>query len=378
MRVGAVCINKLREKKYFYNIDFLRLIFTVLIVYYHILHANIMSYTDSAEVYNSLADLNQGASCLTICFFVISGFFLGREVLKRDESFTQFAVRKIGRLWPVLAVYCLIILIFFDHNFYTAIMNSLFLQGIGLTQHYMGIIWFISPLFWTLLFYFALSKCIKKKRNLNLLIAVISYFSFVIILTYNNFRMSRDTAYGAFCLMELEALGCMGAGWLVAAALDKFYSFEYIKNFKYKKYQSALMFVVSTAAELFSFYAIGTYCLYYKKAYDNVFIIVVSICILLVSFTAKRGLFSFIFDNKVFAFCGKYTYSIFAMQQISFYIMARTLWSNTSYVVSHPYITIILSLLVSVILGIATYYIIEKPAAKLISSFSKKLFKKSK
>lgn len=371
-------INKLTDTKKFYNIDFLRFVFCIVIVYYHILHSNIISYTASSSFYENLAAQSNFAGGLVICFFILSGFFLYKSYIRRPDMPTgEFVLKKIARLWGVLALYTVITAVFFKSGVYTSIMNVLFLQSVGLSSNQTGINWFVSPLFWTLIFYFVLAKCVKKERIMNLVTAVLSYFSFVIVLTYNGFKLSRDTAYGVFSLSELTAVGCIGAGWLIAAALNHFYSLDAIKNFEYTKRRRAALFLASSALEIGCAAVLGVFMFWREKAGDNIFIIVICFSILLVCCVGRNGILSRLLDRKFFGFFGRYTYSIYIMQQLAFYILQKTLWKNTDFVVNHAYRAIALSLLVSAALGIIVYYVCEKPTSKLINSFAGKLFPKN-
>ena len=62
---------------------------------------------------------------------------------------------------------------------------------------------------------------------------------------------------------------------------------------------------------------------------------------------------------------GKYSYSIYVMQQLSFYWLRKSLWKYSS-LLDNVGLTITLSLLFSFIVGVLTYYLIEKPGRKLI------------
>lgn len=65
--------------KYFYNIDCFRFIFSLIIVYFHILHANIMKFvenTPSMQNYEYLAKISSNSYLIVECFFIIAGFFL--------------------------------------------------------------------------------------------------------------------------------------------------------------------------------------------------------------------------------------------------------------------------------------------------------------
>lgn len=54
--------------------------------------------------------------------------------------------------------------------------------------------------------------------------------------------------------------------------------------------------------------------------------------------------------------------------------LQKTLWQNSSFVQDHALRCLALSLVIVVIAGIAVYYIVEMPSAKLFKMMEKKLF----
>ena len=54
------------------------------------------------------------------------------------------------------------------------------------------------------------------------------------------------------------------------------------------------------------------------------------------------------------------------MQQISFWILQKTLWKTQ--IIENVSICILISLIFSVILGVVTYYFIEKPGYEFLIS----------
>lgn len=155
---------KMINDKY-HNVEFLRFIFALIIVYFHILHNNIMRFIGSNQDYVTLAQLSNKAGYIVECFFIISGYFLYKNLNNLNSIETpKFIWKKFVRLWPVLVFSLIIEVLFFRLNIYTAIFNSVFLQCIGLSLDYKGINWYISPLFWTLIFYYAVFKNFDNKK----------------------------------------------------------------------------------------------------------------------------------------------------------------------------------------------------------------------
>lgn len=64
-----------RKMEKYHNIEFLRFVFSVIIVYFHILHGNIMKYIGSNYDYKTLQILSDNAGWIVECFFIISGYF---------------------------------------------------------------------------------------------------------------------------------------------------------------------------------------------------------------------------------------------------------------------------------------------------------------
>ena len=59
-----------------YNIEFIRFVFALCIIYFHLLHSFIMPYTEDSALYQHLADQARYAKYIVECFFLMSGYFL--------------------------------------------------------------------------------------------------------------------------------------------------------------------------------------------------------------------------------------------------------------------------------------------------------------
>lgn len=209
----------LEEKRYF-NIDFLRFFFAIGIVYFHILHSNIMGSVGNILLYTTLSKLSNNAGVIVECFFIIAGIFLHKSLEKSSDcSYVEYIYAKICRLWPVLAFSWLLEVMFFGCKPATAFINSFFLQCVGVTVDYKGINWFISPYFWAILFYAGVMKAVSKKVAM-LVIAIIVYFSYVANIKYCNGGFGRETVYGLLNLGMMRALAGIGLGMLLCSLLE--------------------------------------------------------------------------------------------------------------------------------------------------------------
>lgn len=208
------------RKKMLYNVEFLRFVFSVIIVCFHILYSNIMPYVNGNMTYDAIKPMIGNAGLIVECFFIMSGYFLFMTYWKKpDLSFLEFAIKKVFRLGPVLAFSILIGCFFFKQKIIPSTFNILFLQCIGISLEYKGINWYISPLFWALLFYFALLKNFESKK-VNVFIAVVVYFSYLVNISSTNGGFGRETVWGVVNLGLARALAGVGFGYLLGTLLN--------------------------------------------------------------------------------------------------------------------------------------------------------------
>ena len=345
-----------------YHIELLRFIFSVIIVYYHILHANIMNNVGTAaEQYKALNTSCDYAWMIVECFFILAGFFLYFSFWRNPEqSFGSFVQKKIARLWPVLAFSVILGIIFFKQKIGVQIFNLFFLWNVGIGKAYGGINWYISPYFWTMLFYFGLLKCVKQKKSQNLIIAILVYFSYVIT---NQNGFGRETIDIGISLAMIRAVASIGMGYLLAVITESFEPF--LQALAENKTKDIIFRIFVSVLEIICCACLTIHFLYKKYAYNAQFIVIIEFSILLLCLVSKKGILSILFNHKYFDI-GKYSYSIYVMQQTIFWALQRSFW-KTSIVQSNIPATIILSLVICVISGIIVYKFIEKPFGKLLS-----------
>lgn len=363
----------MKNKGKFYNIEFIRFLFSAIIIYYHLLHDNLIRVTDGGTAFlNDLAYDCEFASSIVECFFILGGYFLFVSYSKKPNlSIKEFTYNKIARLWPVLFVTVVIGILFFGESEINGVYNLLFLQCIGVSLNYQGITWYISPFFWAIIFYFVLLKCAKNKRKCNILIGVISYFSYVMLV--NRF-FGRETVHDVVSLGLVRALGGIGLGYLIGVIVNSIQNMPSVKNFKGTKFQNFLITAVISIAETASLALLLRHFFLKEQTTGNHFFVVIMFSILLVCMINGKGILSRICNNKFFGFAGKYAYSIYMMQQVSFWILKKTIWQDTAYIEQHALRSIAVSLIFSIVVGIITYYVIEKPATAGLKKLGGKLF----
>ena len=233
---------------------------------------------------------------------------------------------------------------------------------IGLSLEYKGINWYISPLFWASLFYYAVIKVLEPKKA-NVLIAVIVYFSYLVNISSCNGGFGRETVYGIVNLGLTRALAGIGLGYLIGVGIETFQTIGF--NYKNKHTKRGKIAVLTMVELIICIFFVYYFLL--GGQYQNKFIVVILFSVLLISFLLRGGMVSRELNRPVFSLLGKYAYSIYVMQQISFWILQKTLWRTN--IVGRVGLCICVSLLFSILVGVITYYMIECPFSKLYLNF---------
>lgn len=339
------------------NIDFLKFIFTIIIVYYHILHASIMYCAGDDPVYLRLQSANAGAGIIVEMFFIIAGFFLYTSIRKGLPSTMEFVLSRFFRLWPVLFFSIVTAMLINKDLNYPSLLNAFFLQCIGISLDYKGITWYISSYFWSLIFYFLLLKNIKE-RTLNVIIPVIVYFSYVININFTGGGFGRETIWGFVSMGFLRGLGGIGMGYLIGKILDYIFSTKYYIFFRLKN--RVISEIIFSVLELVLLGYIINYTVFARMEYNNKFVFVIFFSILLICFVLKKGIVSQLFEWLGKSGLGRYGYSIYAMQQVSFYLLRKTLWLHQE-MIAREILCLALSVLFSIFVGVIVYHFIELP-----------------
>lgn len=361
----------------FKNVDILRFIFAVIIVYFHLVRNDI--FNNVSELCTNFTCPSTVDNCYVLgIFMIMAGFFLFKEFNEKPErSWTDFALNKISRLWPVLAfsvLAALILHIFYatQFSFGSEVFSLLFLKCTGVTLDYTGINWFISPYFWVMLFYFYVLKHFKFDKA-NFIIALVIYFSTVASVNYFHGRFDRETFALFFSGGMLYCLAGIGLGYFIGLFYEKVKNCSEIFKTAAQKF---IKFVIVSVIELCSFSFIIYHFFFKPLNNDNKIIYMIILSVLFFCFLIKQGLLSKIFNNNISEFLGKYSYSIYVMQQVAFDIMGITLWKHTDFLANYPVISIALSLLIAILTGIFTYHLVEVLGGKFLRAVFKNIKEK--
>lgn len=343
------------------SIEFLRFIFCVIIVYYHILHENIMDYIGANSTYMVLQGKCGWAGYIVECFLVIGGLYLYvAEQKKKERPFIERILDKFVRLWPVFAFYVLICVIFYKMKIEEAVFEVCFLHCTGISLNFKGIIWYIAPYFWASLLIMLVLRSFNEKHS-TLILGLTCYAGYLININYCHGGFGRATINNLLSLGFVRVYSGIAFGVLLAIFLHQYENTFGKSLSKYKMLNTILY----TFLEILCLATLVMKFLLGFGTWSNAFIIIILFSFLFVSFVKKNGIVSCMLDRKICGILGRYSYSIYVMQQISFYILRDTVWKNTSLLENHTYISLCISIVFSILVGVLTYHIIERPAIKL-------------
>lgn len=359
-----------------YSIEFLRGVFCLTVIFYHITMGSIVPYTNGDAFYKWCSSAFANSGFVVECFFIISGYFLMSSIRRRpDETVLRFFLQKICRLWPLFFVSTIITHYMTGGVWAETFINSCFLQMTGLTFSFRGINWYVSAMFWSLVFYFLLLKCIADRYRRCFTIFIISWAAYAINLqTHTPIGFGREVVFGFLSLGLLRGIAGVGLGILINEFIETVRPyFNHRINWR--------IVILATALELLAVFLLVAHLFF--RTYKGVtckshFIVVVAFAILLPLLILKVGLVSKLFNNRVLGILGKYSYSMYVMQQAGFWVLQKTLWLNTEFITEHVAVTLIVSVGLPALMGIVSYYLIEVPGAKLLTSLGRLLISDEK
>lgn len=362
-------MNNLEKIK---NIEFLRVIGCIAIILFHFfnghgfyeLYGTIWNY---GQLYWNTLNGNKAVDL----FFILSGLFFTLKLAPPPNlpSMYDFVKKKVLRLWPVLIWSMFLSLLIsltgaFRFSFFNNILTLLGLNGTGLVFKHgnVGVFWYVSAMLWVLILFYYLLKNFDKKI-VNLIIALLIYFSYAFILNARNGSIGNhvQTFYYIFNIGILRALGGIGIGYFIG---------EWYKNNKEKIKNLTLSLkttLIITALELCCLYFIIYNLMLHKLRYNNQIIFIIVFATIIVLFLLNKGYISKALNNDFSVFLGKYTYSIYMTHTLIKEVFKNLIWKYyLTFGIAHPVLTIIIALSSVLIIGVFTYHCVEKPAAEYI------------
>lgn len=345
-----------RTPKRMGEIDLIRFVCSVLMVYYHLTPKLSARFPD-VELYAVLSKGNGMTGGIgVLCFFILSGLFfqVGREW--EQGSFKDFTLKKAARLWPVLAFSILV-----NCHTTTDVMNLFFINsGTGVISKASSNpgSWYVCVLFWLFLIYFLWFQNVKDQApggGGSACLLIVTLLGFAI------FAHRESSAYCAIAVSTIPFLtnGVLSGvtGFSLGILLGRINQRLRINN-KYLVSVIQLIlfgyFVRLTAFET-ARYEIPYYILVFSLLLY--FILFQKGCTVVSNCTWLKRL-------------GAWSYSIYMMQFPCFYYYGFLIDKGIFKAPPGVYVTV--GIAGCVLIGILTYYVIEKPAYQLYLSYINK------
>lgn len=298
-------------------------------------------------------------------FFIISGFFLFANI-DYSQGFLNFAIKKLKRLMPTVLGVLLISFIvslftpykWISHENLFAIFN---IQNVGLTLQLGNnpSSWFVSSLFWVMCFYFYLGKIVPQKV-FNFITACLIFICYSIFVHVPS-KLHLVNYYYFINIGMVRALAGIGVGYFVRMLYN---DYSEVIKLQFNTLKSKIIF---SALEIYLFFTLFYYLCFHASSYNNVLFEVIIFFLLFICFLIHKGILSKLLENNLSVFLGQFTYSIF----LSHYLI-KDLWNIyimnkcQHFVIYHPIVNIVSIFIVSILVGMLTYYLIEKPSAKFL------------
>lgn len=359
MDVGLV-IPFLAMHEKLHNVEFLRFSLAVSIVYYHLLHASLPRLAPTVGVYADLAEKSAWGGLAVEGFLVMAGFFLCRSILskhKASKTFAEIATDRFVRLWPVFAFYTLVHGLFFRLDLESALNYLLLLHATGLSMSHIGIIWYIAPFFWGSLFVAAVLKAFRPQIA-GLLLGTLAFLGYAVNIQHTNGGLGREVVFSFLSLALVRAIAGLSLGCLLSFGVDSIPPAPPGPTRRSRLGTvAATLLEIATGGLLFKLLLVGRGNL--RNSMTVVFLFVFFAFLLVL----RRGLLSRVLDWRGFDFLGRYSYSIYVMQQTAFYMLMRSLWKKTELLQERPLAVLVVSAVFTIAVGVATYHLVERPCA---------------
>lgn len=352
------------KKTIYNNINFLKILLVLQIVYFHIIKGKLAVIYPDVYVYSKLSDKLFGSYAVMV-FFIISGYFLSKTLNKTIlPSFIDFIKKRIIRLFPILIFSTTLCMVFsyllpVQPQIQTMILNCFFIHNYSGGAHFEswnGASWFVCALFWVSLLYYSIFFMIKDKFKRNFVISIFCILTFLSLIT-PAWEKGELIRFGVIPYRDLYALFGIGLGYLLGNLNIQKYSNNksYLNNF------------------LFGILEFITFVLVLLPLYLNAneikepLLYIIIVCFLIILLVKQQGFFSKILNSPIVSTISKPSFSIYMMQEVYFIILQATLW-KTQYPVLHPVLAFVFSFVFCIFVGVITHIFVEKPITKYLTN----------
>ncbi len=331
-------INTITSSSRLYNLEALRVLFTIGICLAHFL--------PGSNIWNKC---DQGVEF----FFILSGYLLALSY-RPERSISSLMLNRYVRFVPLVVFGCILC-----GGEWTSFYGLFLCQGNGLAMRDLAnsAAWYINVLFWLTLFYLSVFKALLPNTR-KLLIGLITFLACTLLVNLMEHNEIGDKIFNPTA--PLRGLVCMGIGILV-------------KEVCVRK-DGNISFTHTIAETVILFYIIwGSFD---KSLFIQYWIFIpISLTILLGLFIQKRGIISHLLEHAIFATAGRYCLAVYLTHwsiqtTCKPYIMniIKTVGVSAE---SVYFIYVTVALVAATILGVLSYHLIEKPCAKYFSHIIK-------
>lgn len=323
------------------NIEFLRIVFTLGIVFTHVANS---CCSERLDIWNY-------AGLGVEFFFILSGFLLA-YTFNPEKTVLTFLKSKIIRFLPLIIFVSIVRGIFANQiNVTNMFSDFLFLPvpGLHYTAGFVNVAWYINVMLWVSLFYFCLMK-FYKKETVNIIIGLITFFAYTALTSKGWDRLGSINEFVKINL--LRALGGMGVGYFL------------------KQISDLLKIKTTTLYNLFEFVIIifAISAMYIQKiSMPNPIYYIILFSIVIFCFVQKKGKASLFFEKPVFASLSKYALSVYLAQEIITTDLFGHIYSKYPEILKqHSFLTVSITLFLACMLGVIAHHTVELPAVRAL------------
>lgn len=346
------------QKERIKNIEFLRIIFLISIVFMHICFS--LAGTAGFDYIQRLSEGSHNGGKAVDGFFILTGIFLVLT-FKNTTSVIDFVKKKIFRLSPVIAFAIVIAAVgaifhLIDFSLPSAVLTISFTQMLTIQSKIslwngLGVLWYVSVMFWVLILYFYLMKIFDKKY-VNLIIGFFTVLSYYLALHIHGGSLGSPTNdYGVYSMGFLRGFGGIGIGYFIG---------EWYKNYK-KSETKLLNKIIISIFELFTLSIVIAELMFLNTPHKYNFSIVVYIVALIILFMMNKGYISNFVNRDWCVSLAKYSYSIYVFHMLIYQMLDKA--GALEYFGKY---CLIPALAVPILVGIVSYHVIEKPIGKYL------------
>lgn len=332
----------LTKKERIYRIDFLRILFTFLIVLHHILN--------TLNIYNR-------AQYGVEFFFILSGFMLVYTF--NNMTLFHFAIKKLFHFLPYTLLANILALFFIDHPSTIGFLSSVSLfasTGVFPVSPYYGPTWYLSVLFWVSIFYFILLRYARSKIT-NLIISLI----ILLCIPYTDSKINTlipDIPFITYGMVR--GIFCMGMG--------------YFLGLFYLTYQPTLFSDSKKISWIYSgleVIAIGLICsgMFIPSFFFSQFLIFPLFILILYLFLLKKGWLSDFFNKRITTRVAQYTLPIFMTHDIFTTYILRDILKEFKPLSEFKITLSIITILACILFGILIHHIFRYLKKLLFNNF---------